>query len=78
MRTLDGVGSLAIKALKRALSFAAGRQRKSEMRPAIGASRSSGLAHVVILPPVRNFVNTKAALARSHCTTTNAVARPAK
>ena len=41
----ERIGSLAIKALERALPLAAGRQRQDQMGPALGASRSFRLAH---------------------------------
>jgi hypothetical protein len=61
--TLEGVRAFAIQALKRAWTAAARRQRESEMSPAIGASRSLRLSHGMILPPVRNLVNSKNGMA---------------
>jgi hypothetical protein len=55
------VRAVAFKALERARAFAAGRQRQDQLRPAIGASRSLGLAHAIILPPVQNLVNSNTA-----------------
>jgi hypothetical protein len=42
---VDGVGPVAIKALKCALSLAAGWQRKDQMSPAVGASWPFSLSH---------------------------------
>ena len=53
----QGIGSVAIKAQKRALPFAAGRQRLDHDSPAAGASRSFGFAHEVNLPPNRLAVH---------------------
>jgi hypothetical protein len=41
----ERVGAVAFKALERALTLAAGRQRKDQVGPAAGASRTFGLAH---------------------------------
>jgi hypothetical protein len=41
----ERVGAVAFKALERALTFAAGRQRKDQEGPATGASRTFSLAH---------------------------------
>jgi hypothetical protein len=49
----QGIGSVAIKAQKRALPFAAGRQRLDHDSPAAGASRPFGFAQEVNLPPNR-------------------------
>jgi hypothetical protein len=55
----QGIGSVAIKAQKRALPFAAGRQRLDHDSPAAGASRAFGFAHEVNLPPNRLAVHSK-------------------
>jgi hypothetical protein len=55
----ERVWPVAINALERARSLAAGWQRKNQKSPAAGASRSFGLAHAIILPPVENIVNPK-------------------
>jgi hypothetical protein len=41
----QGGGAVAFKALQRALTLAAGRQRKDQEGPAAGASRTFSLAH---------------------------------
>ena len=48
----ERVGAVAFEALERALTLAAGRQRKDQKGPAAGASWSFGLAHEIILPLV--------------------------
>ena len=46
---IQRVRALAIDALELALSFAAGRQRKDQRLATMGAVRSFGLSHVVVL-----------------------------
>jgi hypothetical protein len=55
----ERIGAVAFKALERALTLAAGRQRKDQVGPAAGASRTFSLAHAVILPSIQKLVNSK-------------------
>jgi hypothetical protein len=53
----EGIGAVAFKALKRAWSLAARRQREDQVGPASGASWSLCLAHALILPRANMAVN---------------------
>jgi hypothetical protein len=53
------IGTVTIKALERARTVAARRQRKDQNGPATGASRTFNLAHPIIFAPVPILVNSK-------------------
>jgi hypothetical protein len=56
VRTLEGVGAVAIEALERAPSLAAGRQSKDQKGPTMGACRSLRLSHRKIVHMPLTFV----------------------
>jgi hypothetical protein len=55
----QGIGAVTLRAPEYARSDDAGRQRWNEMRPAIRACRSFGLAHAAKLLSIRARVNFK-------------------